>query len=113
MKFNLSTEHLTLGATDLKLIEEKMERLEKLVQPPFTADVRLDHNRHHRRGKIITCRLNIKQGRRVLHAERSGDTIQNAIDGAITALKVELRKWQDKRKQNKNKEERITKQATR
>lgn len=99
MKFSLSTEHLTLGATDLKLIEEKMERLEKLVQPPFAADVRLDHNRHHRRGKIIICRLNIKQGGQVLHAERSGDTIQNAIDGAMTALKVELRKWQDKRKQ--------------
>ncbi len=103
MKFNLSTEHITLSANDLGLIEEKLERLEKTLRPPFVVDVRLSHDQHHRQGKVVSCRLNIKQGGMVFHADRSADTVQNVIDLAVGAIKKELLKYQDKRKQGRTK----------
>lgn len=101
MKFNLSTEHIKLGATDLQLIEEKMERLEKMLRAPFIVDVRLSHDKHHRQGQVVTCRFNIKQSGEVFHADRSSDTVQNAVDLTLAATKKELLKFQDKRKQSR------------
>jgi ribosomal subunit interface protein len=106
MKFNLSTEHITLGTTDLQLMEEKMERLEKMLHAPFIVDVRLSHDKHHRQGQVITCRFNIKQSGEVFHAERASDTVQNAVDLTLAATKKELLKFQDKRKQGRAKNSR-------
>jgi len=103
MKFNLSTEHITLGESDLQLIQEKLERLEKMLRPPFIVDVRLSHDMHHRQGQVVTCRINIKQGGEVFHAERAADTVQGVIDLTLGATKKELLKYQDKRKQGRAK----------
>jgi ribosome-associated translation inhibitor RaiA len=69
-----------------------------MLHSPYLIDVRLTHDRHHRQGKVITCRLNIKQGGEVFHSERAADTVQNAVDLTVAAAKQELQKYRDKLK---------------
>jgi ribosomal subunit interface protein len=92
MKYNLSTEHLTVTSVDQELIDKKLLKLEKLVHEPYTMDIRLVHDTHHRHGQVVTCTVNIAQGKRVFHAERESESIQTSLDEVITALRHELQK---------------------
>lgn len=101
MKYSLTTEHLTLGDTDLDLIQKKMERLEKFLTPPFTASIVLRHDTHHRRGDVITCRINIENVGKVFFTKRMSDNVQNAIDEAVSVLKNKLSRHRDKLKKKR------------
>lgn len=100
MKYSLTTKNLELTPSDLNLLDKKLERLEKYVRPPFQVDVVLRRDRHHLSGETVMCKINIEQGRTVSHGERQGETVQEALDEVIAALKKELiksrqrgRKW--------------------
>lgn len=97
MKYNLSTEHFSITEADQKLIDKKLVKLEKVVHEPFTMDIRVVHDTHHRNGQVVTCRINISQGKRVFHAERSTDSLQTSLDEVIDALRQELKKAHKKR----------------
>lgn len=97
MKYSLSTEHLTMTETDQRLINKKLVKLEKLVHEPYMMDIRLVHDTHHNKGQVVACTINIKQGKRVFHAERSSESIQTSLDEAISALRHELQKTYRKR----------------
>jgi ribosomal subunit interface protein len=96
VKYSLNVEHIELTELDRRLLDEKLDRLEKYMQPPFTTDVRLVHDTHHEKGQVVTCTINIEQGSKVFHAERTGESIQDALDQAIDALSSELKKQHDK-----------------
>lgn len=100
MHYSLSLEHLRLGGEDNSMIDKKLDRLHKHLLPPFTTDVRLVRSRHHAKGDVIACTVNIEQGGKVFHAERSASTIQDALDEVIDALQKELGRAHDKRKQH-------------
>ena len=101
MKYSLSTEHVMLGDTDLDLIEKKMDRLERFLKPPFQASVVLRHDMHHRRGDVITCRINIENDGKVYYAKRISDNIQNAIDETTSVLKKKLARHRDRQKKRR------------
>jgi len=92
MEYSLSTDHITITPHDQELLDKKLAKLEKLVHQPYTMSIRFRHDTHHRTGEVVTCLINIGQGRRVFHAERSEDSIQTALDEVIDALKSELHK---------------------
>lgn len=98
MKYNLRTEHLELSDLDHEQIDEKLDRLQKHLEPPFVIDVTLQHDTHHRHGAVVTCTINVEHGKKVFHAERSDNTVQNALDEAVNTLQKELGRAHDKDK---------------
>lgn len=100
MKYSLRTEHLTLTDFDQQQLEKKLNRLGKHLLPPFVIDISLLHDTHHQRGPVVTCIINIEQGRKVFHADRSAESIQDAIDRSLQAVAKELRKEHSKHKKH-------------
>lgn len=97
MKYNL-TSSIDLSDIERSAIDEKVDRLSRHVFPPFTMDMMFDRNKHHKSGDIITCKINIEMHGRVFHAEREAGSVQDALDEVISALKNELERDHDKRK---------------
>lgn len=100
MKYSLRTEHLELTDLDKEQLDKKIDRLTKHLVPPFMTDITISHDQHHRKGQVITCIINIGQGKKVFHAERSAESVQNALDLVLEALERELEKEHTKRKNN-------------
>lgn len=100
MQYSLSLEHVVMGDEDTELMDKKLGRLKKHLLPPYSADVRCVRSRHHAKGDVITCTVNITQSGKVFHAERTAETIQDALDEVIAALDKELGRAHDKRKQH-------------
>lgn len=98
MKYSLTTKYIELVEADIRLLDKKLERLEKHLLVPFQADVVLRRDRHHRSGETVTCKINIEQGKSVYHAQRVGESVQEALDEVIAALKKELVKNREKRR---------------
>ncbi len=100
MKYSLRSEHITISPMDEEMLTEKLNRLEKHVVTPFTTNVTIEHDTHHTKGNVVRCTIIIESGKKVFRAERSYDTVQNAIDAAISALKSELSSDHDRRKEH-------------
>jgi ribosomal subunit interface protein len=100
MKHSLRVEHIELSDTDREQLESKLDRLEKHVAIPYVTDVHISHDTHHTKGNVIHCTIVIEQGKHVYRAERGAETVQNAIDEAIAAIKSELLSSHDRRKEH-------------
>lgn len=100
MKYNLTTQHITITEQDHELLDKKLNALLKHLVPPYVTDVLVKKDQHHSKGDIITCSIRIKHGQHVSHASRERDTVQNALDEAIEAIRRELKKIQDKDKRH-------------
>jgi ribosomal subunit interface protein len=100
MKYSLHAERLTLSATDRQQLDAKLARLRKHLNPPFMIDVVFRHDPHHLKGAVITCAINIKQGKKVFHTERAGQSALTALDQSLAALRRELKKEHDKHKRH-------------
>lgn len=98
MEYSLTTRHLTLSETENHQVTEKLARLHKYLVPPFQMDVVISRDRHHQRGNVISCRVNLREGKRVLHAEREADTTLTAVDECVEALRQELIKAKNKQR---------------
>ncbi len=97
MLYSLQTTNLKLSDTDRNLLDKKMERLEKYIESPFNVKIRLIHDTHHTKGNTITCIINIAHDKRVFHAERTAETVNNALDKSVRAITSELIKHHQKR----------------
>lgn len=100
MEYTFHSHNLELTEADSTLLDKKMERLEKHLKPPFTANVGLKRDAHHRSGDIITCTIKISHGKKTYHAERTAETIQDCLDEVIHAITQELERDRDKAKDN-------------
>ena len=100
MKHSLTLEHIEVSDLDKEQLEAKLDRLYKHMLPPYEIDVLIAHDTHHNQGSVVRCRINIEQEGKVYHVERTEDTIQDAIDGVIAALKSELVASHDRRKEH-------------
>lgn len=96
MNYSLTVQHIELSQLDQQLLNEKLQRLRKLIDYPATIDVVIRHDTHHRQGHVVTCIINMHIDRHHLHIERAATTVQDALDEAITALREGLRKHHDK-----------------
>ncbi len=100
MKHSLTLEHIEVSDLDREQLETKLDRLYKHILPPYEIDVLIAHDTHHTQGDVIRCRINIEQKGKVYHVERNKDTVQDAIDSVITALRSELLSSHDRRKKH-------------
>jgi len=101
MKYSLSTKNIELTETDQQMLEEKLGRLTKYLVPPFHPQVVVRYGRRHRSGAVISCAIKVNQSGAVIHAERSGNSVQEALDESIAAIRSELIKRRDKRRQRR------------
>ncbi len=100
MKYSLRTEHLTLTDFDQQQLDKKLNRLGKHLLPPFVIDISLLHDTHHQKGAVVTCIITIEQGKKVFHAQREAESIQDAMDRCLEAISRELRKEHSKHKKH-------------
>lgn len=98
MLYNLTCQHIELSDLERGELDKKIDRLARHVTPPYTLDVTLKHDTHHLKGDVISCHMNIEQGKKVFHAERVGNTIADTVDEVLDALKSELEKDHSRRK---------------
>ena len=101
MKYSLSTKNIELTEIDLQMLEEKLNRLTKYLVLPFHPQVVVRRERHHSSGAVINCAININQSGTVIHAERFANSVQGALDESIAAIRSELIKRRDKRRQRR------------
>jgi len=101
MKHSLRLEHIELNEGDKEQLESKLTKLEKHLETPYVTDITISHDTHHIHGNVVRCTIVIEQGKHVYRAERSEETIQNAIDAAVSALQSELRTSHERRKEHK------------
>lgn len=101
MKYSLALKGIEISDVDRNLLEEKLNRLKKLVKPPFRADIVLSHDKRHRTGSVVKCTINFHYMGTIAHVERTADTAQDAIDECISALKNEIMKNKDKNMKKK------------
>lgn len=85
---------------DRDLMEEKLNRLEKHLRPPFVVDVSLERHQHHGEGVTIQCIIRVEQGKKMFHADRSDESLQTALDMTMDAMQRELAKEHDRQKRH-------------
>lgn len=96
MRYTLHTQRITLTALDTEHLEKRLAHLEKRLAPPYTAQVTITHDAHHRKGQVINCTLTIAHGKMVFHATRAAETVATSIDEVAQAVTKELSKAKEK-----------------
>lgn len=99
MEYSLRVRGLNLTAMDQQLLDKKLERLERHVPTPFSCSVDIEHDQHHRKGAVVLCRVNITSHKKTYHVERSAETVQDAMDQVLEALRHDLERDHDKHKE--------------
>ncbi|MBI4022298.1 MAG: ribosome-associated translation inhibitor RaiA [Candidatus Andersenbacteria bacterium] len=102
MHYSLTTQHIELSAADTRQIDEKLARIQKYLNPPFQIDIVLKHDTHHQQGMVISCRVNVQQGGKVIHAEREAASALTALDECVEALQQELKKAGEKQRRTRS-----------
>lgn len=87
MRYTLYTQNIVLSPFNRRLIEEKLQRIEKYLRHPLPLEVRV--KREGRAGMFV-CVLMYGAGKHVLRAEREGATLEASLDEALEALRREL-----------------------
>lgn len=102
MKYTLSTDNIELGASDIDHLEQCFRKLKPHLQPPYLIEVRVRHDRHHRKGQVVTCTIKVKAQLLTtpFHVERSADTFATACDQAVNVVDHELSAAHDKDKKS-------------
>lgn len=100
MKYSLRSHNLTLTDLDQEQMDKKLDRIKKHLMPPYVMDVSVTREVLKSEGESVTCIINVEQGKRVFHAERTENTLQNSLDEAIDAISNELKKEHDKKKRH-------------
>lgn len=101
MHYSLTLQHIELSELDRQQLDEKLARLDKLINFPATIALVVRHDTHHRQGDVVTCTITLGLDRHHLHTERTASSVQDAFDEAIGALKQELAKHHDKHKRQR------------
>lgn len=101
MEYQLQTTNLELSADETKLLDEKLDRISSHLSDPYTVHVRLMRDNHHNKGDVFTCIVNVRMGKNSFHAERTAETVLNAIDNSLESLKQELTKYHDRQKSHR------------
>lgn len=100
MKYSLRLQDVALTDEDQRLMDSKLDRIKKHLIPPYVADISCTRTVLKTAGESVTCIINIEQGKKVFHAERTSNTLQNALDEAVAAVGRELAKEHDKHKRH-------------
>lgn len=96
MRYALHTQHITLTPLDTQHLEKRLAHLEKRIKLPYTVQVTIVHDAHHRKGEVISCTVTIAQGKTTFHVSRTAETVATSIDEVVSALTKELSKVKEK-----------------
>ena len=100
MKYSLRTEHVSLNTADEEQINKQLRTLSIHRKLPDITDISFHKSTPHGKGNIISCIINIQQGKRLLHTERDGETLQNALAQSIEVLRRKLQKNHDEQQRH-------------
>lgn len=95
MRYTLYTQNIVLSPFSRRQLEEKVQRIEKFLRHPLPLEVAV---KQEGRAGTFVCALTYGEGKRVLHAERLGDTFEDSLDAALEALRHELIKQRDRQR---------------
>ncbi len=96
MQFKLTKKNLEVSDDDESVIDEKLSRIAKHLRTPFVVDVMLRRDTHHQSGDVYLCRINVEEGKRVFHSERTGESTLDALDETIAVIIGQLEKEHDR-----------------
>ena len=96
MKYSIQLDKITVSADDRQLINNKIDRLATIITDPYVIDLKFARDTHHAKGEVVTCIINVEQGKRVFHAERKSETVQTSLDLTLGALSQELAHYHKK-----------------
>lgn len=96
VKYQIDTQNVELSETDREMMDKKIDRLEKFLKMPYVMDVRITRSTHHLSGEVFNCIINLEHKKDVFHTERTGGSVQVALDESIESLTQELKKNNDK-----------------
>ena len=106
MKYSLALKNIEIEAKEMDVIDEKLDRLKKILKPPFVCDMVIERDKHHRSGDVVKCRLSLEQEGKVWHSERVANTVTSSVDKVVEVLRKDLRRNADKKLSARRKETR-------
>jgi len=100
--------HVNIKATNMDLtpdlkayVFEKVDGLEKFYNGVDQVDVEVGKTtRHHQKGDVFFCELNVSVPRKLLRSREEMDDIYKAINKAKDWMQRELKKYKGKMKNN-------------
>ncbi|MAF81241.1 hypothetical protein CL628_04485 [bacterium] len=101
MQFKLTKKNIELSNHEEGVVDEKLSRIAKHLRTPFVVDVMLRRDTHHQSGDVYLCRINVEEGKRVFHGERTGESTLDALDETIAVVIQQLEKEHDRHRRDK------------
>ncbi len=101
MKIDLMAKNLDLTDPIRKFIDEKVGGLGKLFKDDKNISAKVEIARttkHHRSGEVYYAEVNLFIDGKYLRAESNDLDVRNAITKTKDALKLEIKKYKEKRK---------------
>ncbi len=96
MKYSISAKKIELSEIDHGLIDSKLSRIHRYLNPPYEASLVINKDSHHKKGKVITCTLKIVMGKNVFYSERQEESLPDALDEIVKVMRTELRRFREK-----------------
>lgn len=100
MKIDITTKNITLDEPLKVFIDDKIGSLERyLGQGPVSARIEIGKpSHHHKKGLVFYAEANLKAGSKVMRAQIYHHDLRAAIVNVKDALKIEIKKFKEKRK---------------
>ncbi|MFC1632816.1 ribosome hibernation-promoting factor, HPF/YfiA family [Patescibacteria group bacterium] len=85
-------------------INEKVEKLDKLLENIVLVRVELSTDKHHRKGPVERAEVLIKVPKKVLYAAHQGSEMHESIDLVMEKLERQARKYNEKFRSRRKRE---------
>lgn len=107
MNIQFRTKNFILGDEDKEYIEKKIMALEKIHQDILNVKVDVEMQPHHKKGNIISMRVQMKVPHEDLVNVEERSTVREATDIIESEMRVQLRKHKEKLHSKNLKEARL------
>jgi ribosomal subunit interface protein len=111
MNISIKATNLSLTSELKEYAEEKIGALERLLPKQSADAVKVDveigkPSKHHRKGEVFRCEVNVTMGKILLRAEEPGQTPFESIDRVRDEIEREVKKMKSKRRSTARRAER-------
>ncbi|HAU07844.1 MAG: ribosomal subunit interface protein [Candidatus Yanofskybacteria bacterium RIFOXYD1_FULL_44_17] len=106
MRIDIFAKNLELTDPIKVFIENKIGGLEKLFKPNDNVSARVEISRttkRHKSGEVFYAEANFNAGGQLLRANAEDLDVRNAITNVKDALKIEIKKFKERKKDLKRK----------
>ncbi len=111
MRVNIKTKNLSLTSELKKYTLEKIGSLSRFFKGTspdlIMTDIELSRpSKHHRKGDVFRCEVNVSVGKHLLRAEEEAGALAEAVDLVRDEIQLEIKKFQSKRRDQSRRAER-------